>query len=162
MYGIMDILAQRQAALLAELPAELILGPVASTIQAELAVQRKQAIDAMLEALDSERYRKLIGLMHHWRSDPPFTAAADASADAIDSAIKKAKKKAGKRLDSRGCGAARLASHPMSCSIVPARHRNAIGMRWKLPSRSGAARLTRSSRIGRTCKTCSGIIRMPL
>ena len=43
----LDILAQRQAALLAELPAELILGPVASTIEAELAVQRKQAADAV-------------------------------------------------------------------------------------------------------------------
>jgi CHAD domain-containing protein len=79
----MDILAQRQAALLEELPAELILGPVASTIQTELAVQRKRAMDEMLEALNSERYRKLIGLIHHWRADPPFTAAADASADSI-------------------------------------------------------------------------------
>jgi CHAD domain-containing protein len=94
----MDILAQRQAALLDGLPAELSLGPVASTIQAELAVQRKQAMDAMLEALDSERYRKLVGLVHHWRSDPPFTAAADASPDSIDSAIKKARKKVDKRL----------------------------------------------------------------
>jgi CHAD domain-containing protein len=95
----LDILAQRQAALLEELPAELILGPVASTIQVELAVQRKQSMDAMREALDSERYRKLVGLIHRWRSDPPFTAAADASPESIDSAIKKAKKKAGKRLD---------------------------------------------------------------
>lgn len=106
----MDILAQRQAALLDELPAELILGPVASTIQGELAVQRKQAMNAMLEALDSERYRKLVGLMHHWRSDPPFTAAADASADSIDSAIKKARKKVGKRLDA--AAAARRAGEP--------------------------------------------------
>jgi CHAD domain-containing protein len=106
----MDILAQRQAALLDELPAELILGPVASTIQAELAVQRKQAMDAMLGALDSERYRKLVGLVHHWRSDPPFTAAADASADSIDSAIKKARKRVGKRLDA--AAAARRAGEP--------------------------------------------------
>ena len=94
----MDILAQRQVALLDELPAELILGPVASTIQAEIAVQRKQAMDAMLEALDSERYRKFIGLIHHWRADPAFTAAANASPKSIDSAIKKAKKKVDERL----------------------------------------------------------------
>lgn len=94
----MDILAQRQVALLDELPAELILGPVASTIQAEIAVQRKQAVDAMLEALDSERYRKFIGLIHHWRADPAFTAAANASPKSIDSAIKNAKKKVDKRL----------------------------------------------------------------
>jgi CHAD domain-containing protein len=93
-----DILAQRQSALLAELPGELILGPVASTIETELTVQRKQAADAMLDALDSARFRKLIGLMHHWRSDAPFTAAADNSPNAINTMIKKAKRKAGKRL----------------------------------------------------------------
>jgi CHAD domain-containing protein len=93
-----DILAQRQSALLAELPGELILGPVASTIETELTVQRKQAADAMLDALDSARFRKLIGLMHHWRSDAPFTTAADDSPNAINTMIKKAKRKAGKRL----------------------------------------------------------------
>jgi CHAD domain-containing protein len=94
----LDILAQRQAALLAELPAELILGPVASTIEAELAVHRKEAADAMVEALDSERFRKLMGQIHHWRSDPPFTPAAEVSTDAIDPMIKNARKKARKRL----------------------------------------------------------------
>lgn len=106
----LDILTQRQQALLAELPAELILGPVEATIQEELAVQRKQAMDDMLEALNSERYRKLIGMAHHWRADPPFTAAADASADSIDSAIKTAKKKANKRLTK--AVAARRADEP--------------------------------------------------
>jgi CHAD domain-containing protein len=93
-----DILTQRQQALIAELPPELILGPIEATIAEELAVQRKQSMDELLEALNSERYRKLIGMAHHWRSDPPFTAAAEASADSIDSAIKKAKKKVDKRL----------------------------------------------------------------
>jgi CHAD domain-containing protein len=106
----LDILAQRQAALLDELPPELILGPVASTIQAELAVRRKQAMDAMLDALNSERYRKLVGIAHHWRSDPPFTAAADASSDSIDSAIKKAGKKLSTRLGK--AVAARSAGEP--------------------------------------------------
>jgi CHAD domain-containing protein len=115
----LDILAQRQTALLAELPPELILGPVAATIQVELAVQRKQAVDAMVEAMNSERYRKLIGLMHHWRSDPPFTPAADASADAIDPAIKKAKKKARGRLTT--AVAARRADEPSDALFHRAR-----------------------------------------
>jgi CHAD domain-containing protein len=106
----MDILAQRQAALLDELPPELILGPVASTIQVELAVQRKQGIDAVLEALDSERYRKLVGLAHHWRSDPPFTDAANASPESIDSTIKEARNKVRKRLSK--AVAARRAGEP--------------------------------------------------
>jgi CHAD domain-containing protein len=106
----LDILAQRQSALLAELPGELILGPVASTIESELAVQRKQATDAILEALDSMRFRKLIGLMHHWRSDAPFTVAADVAPNAINTMIKKAKRKAGKRLTT--AAAARRAGEP--------------------------------------------------
>ena len=106
----LDILAQRQSALLAELPGELILGPVASTIETELAVRRKQATDAMLEALDSVRFRKLMGLMHHWRSDAPFTAAADVAPNAINTMIKKAKRKAGKRLTT--AAAARRAGEP--------------------------------------------------
>jgi CHAD domain-containing protein len=106
----MDILAHRQAALLEELPGELILGPVASTIQVELAAHRKEAADAMTEALDSERYRKLIGLIHHWRADPPFTTAADAPSKAINPLIKKAKKKVDRRLTN--AAAARLAGEP--------------------------------------------------
>ncbi|HEX7211112.1 MAG TPA: CHAD domain-containing protein [Propionibacteriaceae bacterium] len=94
----LDILTERQAVLLAALPPELILGPVASTIQTELATRRKRATDDLTDALNSERYRKLVGLIHHWRSDPPFTAAADSPTDAIEAAIKKAKKKARKRL----------------------------------------------------------------
>jgi len=106
----LDILTERQAALLAELPAELVLGPVVSSIQAELAVQHKQAMNAMMEALNSERYRKLVGLAHRWRSDPPLTAAADALPKAINPAIKKAKRKARKRLTT--AAAARRAGEP--------------------------------------------------
>jgi len=94
----LDILAERQAALLAALPPELMLGPVSSTIHTELATRRKRATDDLTDALNSERYRKLIGLIHHWRSDPPFTEAANSPTDAIEVAIKTAKKKAGKRL----------------------------------------------------------------
>jgi CHAD domain-containing protein len=94
----LDILTQRQAVLLAELPPELILGPVASTIQTELAARRKAAVDTMTDTLNSERYRKLVALIHHWRADPPFTSVADSPTDSLAAAIKKAKKKARKRL----------------------------------------------------------------
>ena len=94
----LDILTERQAALLSALPPELMLGPVSSTIQTELATRRKRATDDLAGASNSERYRKLIGRIHHWRSDPPFTAAADSPTDAIEAAIKTAKKKARKRL----------------------------------------------------------------
>jgi CHAD domain-containing protein len=104
----LDILTERQAGLLAELPPELILGPVESTVQAELAVRHKKATDALTEGLNSERYRKLIGLIHHWRADPPFSSAADAPPDALDRDIKNARRKARKRL-SRAVAARRAA-----------------------------------------------------
>jgi CHAD domain-containing protein len=105
-----DILAARLAARLAELQPEVVLGPVESTIQTELAVQRKKAADAMLAALDSDRYRKLVALVRRWRSDPPLTPAADESPEVITSYIKPAKKKVRKRL-ARGAGA-RKAGEP--------------------------------------------------
>jgi CHAD domain-containing protein len=93
-----DILAARLVDRLAQLPPEAVLGPVSSTVQTELAVHRKKAADAMLAALDSDRYRKLVALIRRWRSDPPLTPAADESPDAIERYIKAAKKKARKRL----------------------------------------------------------------
>jgi CHAD domain-containing protein len=93
-----DILAARLADRLAEMPAEVVMGAVQATIQTELAVQRKNAADAMLAGLDSERYRKLVATVRRWWSDPPLTPAADESPEGIDSYIKRAKKKVRKRL----------------------------------------------------------------
>jgi CHAD domain-containing protein len=93
-----DILAARLADRLAEMPAEVVMGAVQATIQTELAVQRKNAADALLAGLDSERYRKLVATVRRWRSDPPLTPAADESPEVIDSYIKRAKKKVRKRL----------------------------------------------------------------
>jgi CHAD domain-containing protein len=105
-----DILAVRLADRLAKLPPEIVLGSVESTIQTELAVQRKKAADAMLDSLDSERYRKLVALVRRWRSDPQLTPVADESSEVIKRYIKAAKKKVRKRLT--GAVAARKAGEP--------------------------------------------------
>jgi CHAD domain-containing protein len=94
----MDILQAGLTERISGLPPELILGPVESTVFTETAAQRKVASDALKEALDSERYRKLIALVHAWRSDPPCTEAAYAPASEVSSYIRKAKKKVTKRL----------------------------------------------------------------
>jgi hypothetical protein len=157
----LDILTERQAALLSALPPELMLGPVSSTIQTELATRRKRATDDLVGALNSERYRKLIGRIHHWRSDPPFTAAAD-SPDRRDRGRHQDGEEEGAQaaLYSRSrCGVPK--SPPTSCFIARGRRRSAIAMRWRLLRRSGDPRPTRSLRSGRTYKTCWEIIRMP-
>jgi CHAD domain-containing protein len=81
-----------------------------STVSTETAAQRKVAADALNEALDSERYRKMIALVHAWRSDPPYTAAAQEPASAVSGYIAKAKKKVTKRLT--GAVAARKSGEP--------------------------------------------------
>jgi CHAD domain-containing protein len=75
-----------------------VLGPVESTIQTEIASQRKLGMDAVLEAMDSGRYGELIDLVKDWRSDPPWTDEADAPADEVTRYVKRADKKLNKRL----------------------------------------------------------------
>jgi len=94
----LDILAKELTAQISELPPELVLGPVESTISTEIATARKAAMDVVREAMDSERYRKLVALVQAWRSDPPFTAAADVPADKVKGYVKRAEKKVRKRL----------------------------------------------------------------
>ena len=94
----LDILQASLTERIAGLPPELVLGPVESTIQTEIATQRKVGMDAVIAAMDSERYRKLVALVHAWRSDPPFTEAADAPAGKVKRYVKRADKKLTKRL----------------------------------------------------------------
>jgi len=93
-----DILQAGLSERIAGLPPELILGPVESSIQAELAVRRKVAADTVAEALDSDRYRKLVVLLQGWRNDPPMTNEAEVDAAEVTGYVKRAGKKAQKRL----------------------------------------------------------------
>jgi len=93
-----DILQAGLSERIADLPPELILGPVESSIQAELAVRRKVAADTVAEALDSDRYRKLVVLLQGWRNDPPMTNEAEVDAAEVTGYVKRAGKKAQKRL----------------------------------------------------------------
>ncbi len=94
----LDILQASLTERLAGLPPELVLGPVESTIQAEIATERKIGMDAVLAAMDSERYRKLLTTIHAWRLDPPFTEQAAVPAEEVSRYVKRAEKKVTKRL----------------------------------------------------------------
>ena len=94
----LDILQASMTARIADLPPELVLGPVESTIQTEIASQRKVGMDAVLAAMDSGRYGELTALVQDWRSDPPWTDEAVAPADGVTRYVKRADKKVNKRL----------------------------------------------------------------
>jgi CHAD domain-containing protein len=94
-----EVLEQRLLTDLAELPAELVVGPVAAQIETELTTGRKAAWDAVIAALDTDRYRQLMVDLHRWRSDPPLTQDADDPAEKVNRYVKRATKKLDKRLD---------------------------------------------------------------
>jgi CHAD domain-containing protein len=94
----LDILQASMTTRIADLPPELVLGPVESTIQTEIASQRKLGMDAVLAAMDSGRYGEFMDLVKDWRNDPPWTDEADASADEVTRYVKRADKKVNKRL----------------------------------------------------------------
>ena len=94
----LDILQASLSERIGGLPPELVLGPVESTIQTEIATQRKIGMDAVIAAMDSEHYRKLIVLVEAWRSNPPFTDEAAAPAEEVGRYVKRAEQKVNKRL----------------------------------------------------------------
>ena len=94
----LDILQASLTERIAGLPAELVLGPVESTVQSEIATQRKVGMDAVVAAMDSERYRKLMTTLHSWRLDTPFTDSATAPAEEVKRYVKRAEKKVARRL----------------------------------------------------------------
>ena len=94
----LDILGKRLAEQLADLPPELVVGPVARQIQAEIGVQHQAGWQEVLAALDSERYRSLVAELRRWRSETPFTDKADVPAEKVKKYVDKANMKLDKRL----------------------------------------------------------------
>lgn len=94
----LDVLGKRLDGMIAELPPELVLGSVASQVQTAVAVQRKQGNDLLLAELAGDRFRALIALLHRWRSEEPYTPAADRPAGKIAASVKSAGKKVQRRL----------------------------------------------------------------
>ena len=95
----LDILAERVSARLTELPVELVLGPVANTITAEIAAQRKLHFAEVIAAMDSQRYRALVIELHRWQSGPPFTDSAEVAVAEIERYVTRAGKKLEKRVE---------------------------------------------------------------
>ncbi len=124
-----DIMGDRLRASLGALSPDLVLGPVALTIESELAARRRSALAAVLEALDSQRYRDLIGLLHRWQSEPPFTSRSEAPARVVKRYVKRAGAKLQKRLN-HAIAADRAGNHQPelfhSARKAGKRHRYAI------------------------------------
>jgi CHAD domain-containing protein len=94
----LDILGKRLSAALDALPPELVVGPVESALDRELAGRRRDGWEKIHEALDAERFAALLELVRRWRDDPPFTATAGAPVDELEPYVNRAGKKLTKRM----------------------------------------------------------------
>ncbi|GGM11825.1 CYTH and CHAD domain-containing protein [Nakamurella endophytica] len=65
------------------LPAELVLGPVAVTIESDLLAEQLRHTKALERAMRSRRYLALLRESARWAAEPPFTAAADRPARSL-------------------------------------------------------------------------------
>ncbi len=94
-----EVQRARFAATLAELPAELVLGPVPATIEQQLLTEQLQHETTLLKTMNSGRYLNLLRDVQRWVTDPPFTdrAAAD-TATALRAAVRSAERKVRKHL----------------------------------------------------------------
>lgn len=71
-----EVMARRLAAMVAELPDELILGPVAAAVTRSFERREADARQVAIAALDSDRYLTLHDTIEALLADPPFTRAA--------------------------------------------------------------------------------------
>ncbi|MVA74845.1 CHAD domain-containing protein [Auraticoccus sp. F435] len=97
-----DVLSQRLAGQLAELPAEVVLGPVAAHVETTLSLERAEHLSRLTEAMAGERYAALMGLVRRWLTDPPLTAEADRPAKDARRHLRRAGKKLDRRLQAAG------------------------------------------------------------
>lgn len=78
-----DVLRLRLDRLVAGLPPELVLGPVAARIDHQLAAERAEHWRELNAALDSQRLLDLLGVLEQWRLAPPFVDQAKGPVDSV-------------------------------------------------------------------------------
>jgi CHAD domain-containing protein len=81
---------------LAELPSELVLGPVANRINTDLQSDQLRARACVADAMNSQRYLDLLATLQRWRTDPPITTPP--SLAALTKRARRAERKADRRL----------------------------------------------------------------
>jgi CHAD domain-containing protein len=85
-----EVIREKLLADVAELPAELVLGPVARRIRLELNAEYKTSHKAAIAELDGDRYLALIEALEKFVTDPPFTEqAVDPAAEVLRKLVRK-------------------------------------------------------------------------
>jgi CHAD domain-containing protein len=93
-----EVLRARLLAEIANLPDDLVVGPVAEHVDRELSRELAEHRAELLEAMAGDRYAELLAEAMRWRDDPPFTAAAGRPAATLLDAVDRVERALGKRL----------------------------------------------------------------
>jgi CHAD domain-containing protein len=78
-----EVLRMRLLDEIAQEPGELVLGPISSRIEAELSADHRTAHDALVLAMNSDRYYRLLDRLDQLIEAPPWTRLADGRADKV-------------------------------------------------------------------------------
>ena len=94
-----EVLAGHLQANLRQMPPELVVGPIQARVQGHFAPARAAARDALLAALDSQRYLSLLDELDRLLAQPPLTRrAARPAADVLPAAVRRAYRKTARRM----------------------------------------------------------------
>jgi CHAD domain-containing protein len=94
-----EVLLERLLARVAELPDELVLGPVVSRIQQSLISEQLQHRSALLEEMAGDRYLDLLNEIEEWQQNWPFTKLANRRAKQTIPFADKAERRLSKLLE---------------------------------------------------------------
>jgi CHAD domain-containing protein len=89
----LDILRDRLEGAVAALPAQYVLGPVASRLESTLSAERAAAFGRLRRTMNGKRYLAMLEMLESWRVDPPYTDAASAPRRAASSYVRKAERR---------------------------------------------------------------------
>ncbi|HEY0167938.1 MAG TPA: CYTH and CHAD domain-containing protein [Jatrophihabitans sp.] len=93
-----EVLRSRLARAVEDLPAYLVVGPVAQRIDEVLLTELRHHADALLATMRDERYQVLVQDLALWRERPPFTPQADSPPEALAQYVAAAEDKLAKRM----------------------------------------------------------------
>lgn len=95
----LDVQGRRLSDKVAELPKDLVIGPVAARVESTVASQRATRYNRLRRAMNGKRYLALLTLVEQWRVDPPWTEAADTPKKTAETYVAAAEKTMRRRLD---------------------------------------------------------------
>ena len=152
-----EVLRERLQAIVDEEPPELVLGPVADRVTIDMSAAQRDAREAVLATLDSDRYVDLLEDLHELIDDPPWAPDRDATTKGLRTRVAHAFE----RMDDR---AGAIVDEPLAEHVTGLHDLRKAAKRARYAAESvaplfGKRRDARPRPGPRRCRTCSASTR---